>query len=428
MNLMKTDSVKKTNKTTAGQSKEPPADKSKAAKGKSPSSPRDEAIPPILLEGDATPATPVSGPGRRYALGPLPPAEPGASKVEERELPEAYGTKRLLLTARDPHWVYAHWDLTRDQQRQFNKLSKDGHLVLRVYRNGVEGKPLSEIDVHPESRNWFIHVGQGGAPFVAELGYYQRGRKWVRISTSGITLTPPDTMSDDFSLAFETLPADLQFSQLVHLVKAAVSENVPLIEAIQQLRATGYPGLPERQEIQSKKWTPEQETVLARIINMDAVRRIWMGSLEITEVIRRQLHQEMWSASAAQLAQAGLWSGGISGISSISSVSSPYGMQEKPQSFWFNVNAELVIYGATEPDAQVSIGGRLIKLRHDGTFSYRFALPDGNYFLPAIARSADGADQRVAELAFRRNTQYQGDVGKHPQDPQLKPPFAENVS
>jgi uncharacterized protein len=425
---MKTESAKKTVKATVGNRNVPPIAKSKPAKGKSESAKAGAPIPPILLEGDASPAPPVSGPGQRYALGPRPPVEGDATAVEERELPEAYGTKRLLLTARDPHWVYAHWDLTRNQQHQYNKLSSDGHLVLRIYRDAIQGKPLSEINVHPESRNWFVNVDQGGARFLAELGYYLRGRKWVRISTSGVTLTPPDTMSDDFSLAFETLPADLQFAQLIQLVKAAVSENVPLIEAIQQLRATGHPGLPARQEMQARRWTPEQEAVLARVINMDTVRRIWMGSLEITEVIRRQLHQEMWSAAAAQLAQAGLWSGAISGISSISSISSPYGLKAKPQSFWFNVNAELVIYGATEPNAQVSIGGRPIKLRPDGTFSYRFALPDGDYFLPAIATSADGTDQRVAELAFRRNTQYQGDVGQHPQDAKLKPPFAENVS
>jgi uncharacterized protein len=96
--------------------------------------------------------------------------------------------------------------------------------------------------------------------------------------------------------------------------------------------------------------------------------------------------------------------------------------------FWFNVNAELIIYGATEPDATVTIGGRTIRLRSDGSFSYRFALPDGKYDLPAVAVSSDKTDGRAAELSFRRDTQYRGDVGKHPQDPQLKPPLAAHVA
>ncbi|MBN2507463.1 MAG: DUF4912 domain-containing protein [Verrucomicrobia bacterium] len=422
---MKTESARKTVKPAAAHGARPPSGRRKSGKRPARVARNGAAIPPILLEGDAGGVGSASGPGGRFVLGPRPPAEGRVDAVEDQELPEAYGTRRLLLTARDPHWVYACWDLTRDQQRRYNKSSADGHLVLRIYRDSIEGEPVHEIAVHPESRNWFVNVGCGGTRFQAELGYYQRGRKWARVSTSGVTLTPPDTMSDDLSLAFETLPVELQFSQLVDLVKVAVSRNVPLLEAIQQLRATGYPGLPERGDVQARRWTPEQEAVLARIVNMDAVRRIWMGSLEITEVIRRQLHQEMWSAAAAQLGQAGLWSGALS---SIGSVSSPFGLPGKPQSFWFNVNAELVIYGATEPDAQVTIGGRPIKLRQDGTFSYRFALPDGNYFLPAVAKSANGEDQRVAELAFRRGTHYQGEVGRHPQDPALKPPRPDDLS
>ncbi|HEY2953311.1 MAG TPA: hypothetical protein VGK40_12045, partial [Verrucomicrobiae bacterium] len=61
-------------------------------------------IPAVLLEGDATPAPLASGPGQRYALGPTPLHEQPPAPASLGELPEAYGTKRLLLTARDPHW------------------------------------------------------------------------------------------------------------------------------------------------------------------------------------------------------------------------------------------------------------------------------------------------------------------------------------
>ena len=378
-------------------------------------------MPPILLEGDAPAAPALSGPGQRYAVG-TPGSTEGTEGAETAELPEAYGTQRLLLTARDPHWLYAHWDLTREQLRQYNGLSSDGHLVLRVYKERIAGQPVTEVHVHPESRNWFVHVGLAGTGFVAELGYYQRrGGAWESVSTSALAVTPRDTMSDDFSLWFETLPADLQLEHLVRLVRTAVAENVPLLEAIQQLRAAGFKGLPSLQAISSGRWTPEQERALAELVRMDAVRRIWMGSLEITELIRRQLQQELFSAAAAQFSIPSSWSGAVS------SFSSPYGGGEK-KGFWFNVNAELIIYGATEPDAEVTIGGRVIKLRPDGTFSFRFALPDGKYHLPAVATSADRTDSRSADLKFSRGTEYRGDVGKHPQDPKLKAPFVENVA
>jgi hypothetical protein len=129
------------------------------------------ALPAILLEGDAPPSPRPSGPGDRYVLGMTEPALPLG---EGAELPEAYGTERLLLVARDPHWLYAHWDLTNEQLRKYNKASRDGHLVVRVFRDQPSGKPVVEQHVHPESRNWFLHVGRGGQKFVAQLGYLIR--------------------------------------------------------------------------------------------------------------------------------------------------------------------------------------------------------------------------------------------------------------
>jgi hypothetical protein len=383
-------------------------------------------IPAILLEGDApAPTATASGPGKRYALGPGQKAEPSMAPVSPAsELPEAYGTKRFVLTARDPHWIYAHWDLTREQQNGYNARSADKHLVIRVYQNIIAGKPFSEVHVHPESRNWFINVGQGGTRYIAELGLYARNGKWETISTSGATLTPPDSMSEDVSTRFETLPADLQFSQLLTLVKQAAADQVPLMEAIEQLRGMGYKNLPPVDIIASRVWTAGQERALAQIISMDSVRRVWMGSLEITELIRRQWQQELASAAAAQFSQPTPTLRGVTG--SISSISSPFGGMEK-RKFWFNVNAELIIYGATEPDAEVTIGGRVIKLRADGTFSYRFALPDGRYELPAVATSADQKEQRSAALHFSRTTEFRGEVGHHPQDAKLKTPVASSL-
>ena len=128
--------------------------------------------------------------------------------------------------------------------------------------------------------------------------------------------------------------------------------------------------------------------------------------------------QELASQAAAQI---------TSPVGGLGSISSPYGGEQPPKGFWLNVNAELILYGATEPDAKVTLGGRPIKLRPDGTFSYRFALPDGKYHLPAVATSADGTDARAADLEFTRATQYHGDVGTHPQDPALTPPKPEHV-
>jgi hypothetical protein len=205
-------------------------------------------------------------------------------------------------------------------------------------------------------------------------------------------------------------------------VKAVMTEDTPLLEAIEELRALGAIEFPP--PARATEWTPAQEKALEQLITMDSVRRVWMGSLEITELIRRKLAEEISSQAAAALSlpeQA-------RGVPGVTSVSSPFGGVERRKGFWFNVNAELIIYGATEPDATVTIGGRKIQLRPDGSFSFRFALPDGRYELPVQAASADGEDTRKARLQFSRGTQYRGEVGTHRQDPKLKTPRVENIA
>src|SRR6266498_153699 len=382
-------------------------------------------VPPILLEGDEPSALPVSGPGQRYALGPTPPPEHAGTTGESGDLPEAYGTKKLLLAARDPHWLYAHWDFTRAQLTEYNRRSADGHLVLRVYLETVADEPFAEVHVHPESRNWFVHVGRGGTRFVAELGYYAKADgRWARISVSPQTLTPPDVVSSDTTVHFASIPIEVPFEQLLAVVKTAINENVPLAEAILQLRAQGFKGLPGPQEIKAGSWTPDQERALAELVAMDKVRRVWIGSLEITELIRRRLFQEISSAAVPQFSLPGE----ERAVGAVASVSSPFGAMERQKGFWFNINAELIVYGATESGAQVTIGGRVVNLRPDGSFSFRFALPDGQHELPVVAVSADQTDARAAELKFSRHTEYRGEVSAHPQDPRLKPPRSESVA
>ena len=87
----------------------------------------------------------------------------------------------------------------------------------------------------------------------------------------------------------------------------------------------------------------------------------------------------------------------------ISSPTSPVG-KPRPRSFWMILDCELIVYGATEPDAKVTVQGKEIKLRSDGTFSLRFALPDGRQDIPVKAVSADGIDERSATPVVTRKT------------------------
>jgi hypothetical protein len=414
-------SARKTASASASKTGKAPARPAAVAREKPPARTVRLNIPPILLEGDPPPVPDAAGPGQRYALGPTPPAPPAAAPdaPPKAELPEAYGTEQLFLTARDPHWLFAHCDLTQEQLKKYTDFSIDRHVVLRVFRGALGGESVVEIPVQSESRDWFVPVPAAGAKYVAELGYVDAARRWVSVASSAATLTPPENPSDDTSVRFATIAPDVPFAQLVSMVKAAVRQHVPLVEAMQQMRAAGFTKLPDPEQVKSE-WTPAHEKALAEVVSVDRVRRVWIGSLEITELIRRQLQQHVSSITAAQFSLP-------SAKGAVSSVSSPFG-GERPGGFWFNVNAELIIYGATEPNAKVTIGNRPIKLRPDGTFSLRFALPDGAYPLPVVAESADGEETREARLEFQRSTHYRGGVGAHPQDQSLNPPRVSAVA
>ena len=433
-------------------------------------------IPPILLEGDEPTRLSPPGPGEKYALGPT--IHVAQVESPETELPEAYGTGRLFLVARDPHCLYAYWDLTLEQQRVCNGLSVHHHLVVRVYLETASGGPIDEIHVHPESRHWFIHVGQPGRTYVAELGYYLPGGLFRTAALSEPVATPSGFVAEQKVVEFATIdlapgtggPVDESLpqpppvgrdsttaspppppsagrefilaipAQSARLAQESTSErtsNFPLEEPWSPPRAQATS--PVRAEAKTSRagttsflgpeWTPQQESALAELIGWTLVKKQWPGSEEIVSLLQGRRPQPVSSLEAARFAaplEAGPGpsspAGGLA-----PEISSPPGAALPVQkAFWFSVNAELVIYGATEPDARVTIGGRPIRLRPDGSFSYRFALPDGHYRLPISATAAHG-DARHAELEFYRGTHRRGEVSAHPQDPTLKTPQVENV-
>ena len=126
-----------------------------------------ECLPsPPAQTAPGTPASAGSLP--EYALDPA--AQIGPDAVEATGLPEAYGTRTLLLTAQAPHWLYAHWDIAREEQRQHSAPADVRQLVLRVYEREVSGSPAAQIQVQPETREWFAYVPRAATQYVAELG------------------------------------------------------------------------------------------------------------------------------------------------------------------------------------------------------------------------------------------------------------------
>ncbi len=72
--------------------------------------------------------------------------------------------------------------------------------------------------------------------------------------------------------------------------------------------------------------------------------------------------------------------------------------------FEFEIDAEMIVYGRTAPNARVTLAGDPVELRKDGTFTVRFNLPNCRQVIPAVADSSDGVERRTVVLAVERNT------------------------
>jgi hypothetical protein len=99
----------------------------------------------------------------------------------------------------------------------------------------------------------------------------------------------------------------------------------------------------------------------------------------------------------------------------------PFSQPER--GFFMHVNAEVIFYGGTDPAARVWVNDEAIQLRPDGTFSYHFRFPDGDYRIRIVAESPDGVERRSATMSFERGTERAGDVGHTAQPAHLREPM-----
>ena len=141
-----------------------------------------------------------------------------------------------------------------------------------------------------------------------------------------------------------------------------------------------------------------------------------------------------WQAGAGASEVSSFWSSWLSSWSLGIGPSSAFGSQEFgaswsaqpfgiPREFFMHVNAEVIFYGGTHPDAKVWVDGKPITLNPDGTFRYHFKFPDGDYTIPIVAESPDGVERRAATLRFERNTALRGNVTATPQPEFLGEPL-----
>ncbi|MBW0166456.1 MAG: DUF4912 domain-containing protein [Vulcanococcus sp.] len=285
------------------------------------------------------------------------------SSLEQEHAPTRQGEDtRVVFLPRDPQWAYVFWEISEKDRQQAFKAGAS-QLCLRVAdvtgmnNGGSHPHTLQEVPVDSHATEWYLPVPLSDRDYRVELGYRVSGGGWISLAFSSVArvpaLHPSEQILDQFvPFSLDTPPSTITPQTLP-------SSDNGLHERLYQTATTG-------------------------------TRRLGRGSEAFHEL-------DQGSGAGLNASGAGLWASGRS--ESGSGVVAP-----RQRSFWLVADAELIVYGATDPSAKLSIGGEEVPLSSDGTFRIQVPFRDGQQVYAIEAVAADGEQKRNITLDFERTT------------------------
>lgn len=317
------------------------------------------------------------------------------------EFPGGYGESRIVLMPRDPQWAYAYWDIPNSHREELRRQGGQ-QLCLRLYDttnidiNHQAPHNVQEYLCDELAREWYLPIPISDRDYVAEIGYRCADGRWLSLSRSASVRIPPVYPSDWVEDVFITVNWDED------LTGKTFYNLVPPSEKPQELPPTAAEaGDRPGQEIYDQIFHQAQSAEAQRIAGslFGSMHHV-AGSVPPQESLSSYIFPSgmgAWSASGVGMNMSGV---GMN-MSGVGFASAP---PARPRKFWLVADAELIVYGATEPDANVTIGGKPIQLNPDGTFRFQMSFQDGLIDYPIVAVAADGEQQRSIHMKFNRET------------------------
>jgi len=162
----------------------------RAATLKPPARPRKAAVPAAR---PAVPDPALSEEEKVLDAKYLPRELPPRVFEEERFVfPQSYGVNRVRLLVKDPHWLFAHWDVdsrVREQLRgeKGERFAALARLTLRLVDKAVAGNAI----VLPEgARSWYLRAAPGHRSYEVELGLTLPSGEYRLLARSNAVSTP----------------------------------------------------------------------------------------------------------------------------------------------------------------------------------------------------------------------------------------------
>jgi len=149
------------------------------------------------------------------------------------ELPRSYGGAFLFAIARDPHTVFAYWDI--DWAAVFgDKPPVDRKVHLRVlWHEGIEE---STAAAEPLSGSQLLSVTHARSSYRVEIGYYAPENVWNSVAISAAVITPPDDVAENGPVDVATIPFHLSFQRIVDTFRGSKYDGDALAEILGRLQ------------------------------------------------------------------------------------------------------------------------------------------------------------------------------------------------
>lgn len=312
------------------------------------------------------------------------------------DLPSGYGESRIVLMPRDPQWAYTYWDIP-DEHRQSVRYLGGEQLALRLYDatdldlNNNNPHSVQQYACDELAKDWYLPIPISDREYIAEIGYLTGTGEWLLLARSNRIRIPPvyptDWMDDQsITVDWEKPLQGKTFLQLIPPGSAKSQTNNTFHDQIFNL-AYGIDQEPYIVESFFESTHQAASESLSSFV-FPTSAGLWASESSLR-----------LSASGIGMSGIGMSGIGMSGIGIGASI-----QPDRSRQFWLIADAELIVYGATEPDAQLTIGGIPVQLTPEGTFRIQLSFQDGNLDFPIMAIAKDGEQMRQIRMTFDRNT------------------------
>lgn len=149
------------------------------------------------------------------------------------ELPRSYGGAFLFAIARDPHTLFAYWDI--DWAEVFgDNPPADRKVYLRALWH--EGMEESTAAVEPMAGSHLISVKHARSSYRIEIGYYAPDGVWNSVAFSSAVITPPDDVAENGPVDVATIPFHLSFQRIVDVFRGSKYDGDALAQIVGRLQ------------------------------------------------------------------------------------------------------------------------------------------------------------------------------------------------